>query len=68
MAKIKIDRDRCKGCELCIIHCPRGCIQKSETLNLRGVYPAVFEEKKDKCTGCSFCVIVCPDCCITIDK
>jgi len=69
MAKIKIDRAKCKGCELCIIHCPKGLLALEKTLNKQGVYPVCFKAKpKVECSGCKFCVLVCPDSCIEIYK
>lgn len=59
MAKIKIDKDRCKGCYLCIANCPNGLIKISTEINVKGVKPVVF--KSGKCTGCGLCAIICPD-------
>jgi 2-oxoglutarate ferredoxin oxidoreductase subunit delta len=59
MAKIKIDKNRCKGCYLCITNCPNGLIKISSDINIKGVKPAIF--KGGKCTGCGLCAIVCPD-------
>ncbi|MFH1782931.1 MAG: 4Fe-4S dicluster domain-containing protein [Candidatus Omnitrophota bacterium] len=65
MPMIKIKRDRCKGCKLCVIHCPKSCIEMETSLNKKGIHPAIFLEDK-KCTGCTFCAIVCPDLCIEV--
>jgi len=35
MAKIVIDEERCKGCELCIPACPKHIIVMSEKYNKR---------------------------------
>jgi 2-oxoglutarate ferredoxin oxidoreductase subunit delta len=59
MAKIKIEKNRCKGCYLCITNCPNGLIKVSSDINIKGVKPAVF--KGGKCTGCGLCAIICPD-------
>ncbi|NQT96094.1 MAG: 4Fe-4S dicluster domain-containing protein [Candidatus Omnitrophica bacterium] len=65
MAKIKIDSEICKGCELCIIYCPKHCIVSSGKINKRGVKPAM--PKKDaECTGCTICALICPDCAIEV--
>jgi 2-oxoglutarate ferredoxin oxidoreductase subunit delta len=42
MPKISIDRDRCKGCLLCMSFCLRGLIWEDENLNERGVRPVKF--------------------------
>ena len=67
MAEIKIDKDRCKGCLLCINFCPKGLIIKSNKINKRGHNYVEFKGKDD-CVGCAFCAIVCPDCCIEVYK
>ncbi|MFH1478920.1 MAG: 4Fe-4S binding protein [Candidatus Omnitrophota bacterium] len=66
MAKIKIDKGRCKGCKLCVVYCPKSCIKLEEKLNKRGVCAAVFLDD-GKCTGCTFCALICPDSCIIIN-
>jgi len=74
MAKITIDKDKCKGCLLCISFCPKGLIKKSGQLNKLGVTsvgfsPAKGGGKSDKeCLGCALCAIICPDCCIEVYK
>lgn len=65
MPKIVIDRERCKGCGLCIEFCPRKVIVYSTEFNHRGVHPAKFTEE-EKCTGCTFCAIMCPDAAIEV--
>lgn len=67
MAKIKIDKDRCKGCYLCIANCPNGLIKISNELNVKGVRYAYFSGSS-KCTGCGMCFVICPDCGIKVLK
>ncbi len=67
MAKITIDRNGCKGCELCTVSCPEKLIIMDESLNIRGVRPAKFLDN-DKCTACRLCAIMCPDICIEVYK
>lgn len=66
MAKIKIDRNKCKGCYLCIMNCPKGLIEISSEINTKGVKPVSFKE--GACTGCGMCAIICPDCAIVVVK
>ncbi len=67
MAKacIKIDREACKGCWLCIHVCPKKTIVKAKMLNAKGYYPAEPEEQS-QCTGCESCMIVCPEMAIEV--
>ena len=67
MARIKIDKDKCKGCRLCEKYCPVGIISVSDQLNLIGVYPAEVKDM-EKCRACLFCAIICPDCCIEVSE
>jgi len=70
MAKIKIDKGRCKGCMLCVSVCPGGLIAPSKRLNKRGVYYVEFRASKNagECTGCAMCAVMCPDNCIEVYK
>ena len=66
--KIVIDRERCKGCHICIDFCPNELIEVDKTLNKRGYSPARAKEKpKEKgCTGCAQCATVCPEVAIEV--
>lgn len=66
MAKVKINKDKCKGCYLCVVNCPNGMIKVSSEMNIKGVKPAVFAATK--CPGCGMCAVICPDCGIIIYK
>jgi len=67
MAKIKIDREKCKGCLLCISSCQKGSITVDQHLNKRGVKPVKLKDNA-LCLGCMMCAIICPDCCIEVYK
>ena len=64
MAKIKINKDKCKGCYLCIVNCPNGLIKVAKDMNVKGVKPATYTS--GKCTGCRMCAVICPDGAITV--
>lgn len=68
MAKVKIKKDKCKGCFLCLAVCKKNLLGKSKDLNKRGVNYVQFIGKDDECIGCNFCAIICPDACIEIEE
>ena len=59
MAKIKINKARCKGCYLCVVNCPNALIKVGKDLNIKGVKAVSFSG--GKCTGCGMCAVICPD-------
>ena len=70
--RIEIDRERCKGCGLCILVCPKKQIEISDRLNTKGYYPARSREEDSadeqavECTGCALCAVTCPDVAIDV--
>ncbi|MFV0398098.1 MAG: ferredoxin family protein [Bacteroidales bacterium] len=70
MAKIKgavvVNRERCKGCNLCVESCPTQVL----SLDPRDVnnigYHFAYMKNPDDCIGCASCGLVCPDGCITV--
>jgi len=67
MGKIKIDREKCKGCLLCISVCPKGLIAEEDGLNKNGARPVRFKDAPE-CLGCGLCAVICPECCIEVYK
>ncbi|MEA1964354.1 MAG: ferredoxin family protein [Candidatus Aerophobetes bacterium] len=63
---IKIDREKCKGCGLCISACPEKVINFSNTFNQKGYHPVEFNDPEKRCTVCGFCYLICPDASITV--
>ncbi|RMG72283.1 MAG: 4Fe-4S dicluster domain-containing protein [Nitrospirae bacterium] len=63
--KIIIDSKRCKGCEYCVLTCPKGVISLSDSLNSMGYFFAEVTEP-EKCTGCALCAEICPDVAIEV--
>jgi len=63
---VVIDRNRCKGCELCVYHCPQHVLKLDETYNARGYRPVILDERTSQCTGCAVCAVVCPDVVFTV--
>ncbi len=68
--KIVIDKERCKGCQLCIDQCPNHRIALGKALNKKGYTPARFkedvEESEKGCTACAQCATVCPEVAIEV--
>lgn len=63
---IVVNEDRCKGCSLCVVACPKNVIALAERkVNVHG-YRYVQPVHPDDCIGCASCGIVCPDGCITV--
>ncbi len=65
--KVVIDENRCKGCALCTIVCPKQLVKLSDTLNRQGFLPARISAKDlEACTSCALCAQMCPDVAITV--
>ncbi|MCM1022380.1 MAG: 4Fe-4S binding protein [Muribaculum sp.] len=72
MAKIEgavvINKERCKGCDLCVAACPTNVLElHTKEVNDRG-YHYAYTVNPEKCIGCASCAIVCPDGCIEVYK
>lgn len=61
---IEVDREKCKGCGVCVTNCPTDSIQLSKMVNNKGYHYA--EMISEACIGCSSCAIVCPDSVISV--
>jgi 2-oxoglutarate ferredoxin oxidoreductase subunit delta len=67
MPEVKVNKERCKGCELCILYCPKSSLRMSEGFNAKGYhYPEFFDP--DECTGCTLCGRICPEVALEIYK
>ena len=62
-----IDRDRCKGCGLCVTVCPKNVLEISKKINTKGYFPA-YQERPEDCIFCAICCTMCPDVAITISE
>ena len=63
--KVLFQRDKCKGCELCVSFCPKKILALDSAVNTKGYHPACIVRQED-CIGCASCAQMCPDCCISI--
>jgi len=59
---VTIDFEKCKGCWLCIEHCPNDLFKISKNLNSFG-YKVIELINKKYCMGdeCLKCINICPD-------
>jgi 2-oxoglutarate ferredoxin oxidoreductase subunit delta len=62
---ITIDREKCKGCMLCINACPVNVLAEDTVINSSGSYP-VKAVNIEKCIACGNCYELCPDVCIEV--
>lgn len=67
MYKIKIDREKCKGCGVCIESCPNNLLILSKEFNKLG-FTFIEQVDPEHCTGCGLCALVCPEAAIEIYK
>jgi 2-oxoglutarate ferredoxin oxidoreductase subunit delta len=65
MPAVDIEKDRCKGCETCVLACPQGILAMSKEINVKGYFFAHVVEPS-RCLGCRICAIVCPDVAIEV--
>ena len=65
MPKVLIERDRCKGCELCNSACPQQILAMSKEINTKGYFYARVTDYT-RCIGCRLCAVYCPDVAITV--
>ena len=58
---IKLRRDWCKGCDICVDACPEHILELDETGH-------VFVTDISKCIFCAICAERCPDFCFSIER
>lgn len=63
---VMVDRERCKGCALCVGVCPKGILRMDSRYNNRGYRPVLLDDGAEQCTGCAICAIICPDVALTV--
>ena len=56
---VEISGEECKGCQLCIVNCPKKCLARGSELNKSGYLYTRFEQ--NGCTACGFCYYMCPE-------
>lgn len=66
-SKLVFNEERCKGCGLCVLACPRKLLAISDRLNNQG-YPVAECTDDEKCNSCALCAEMCPDVVIEVWK
>lgn len=54
------DPIECAGCSLCIIECPKGCLELSQPADWRDTHTIAVLARPQDCIGCGLCVRACP--------
>jgi 2-oxoglutarate ferredoxin oxidoreductase subunit delta len=67
MSKVVFNEERCKGCGLCVLACPKKELAISPKINNQGYRVACLKEES-RCTGCALCAEMCPDVVIEVWK
>lgn len=65
MPGVTIDKDHCKGCEICVSVCPQKILSMSKKLSIRGYFTATVHDSS-RCIGCRICAVTCPDVAIEV--
>ncbi len=66
MATVLVEKDRCKGCGLCVHACPSHVLEMSHEINAKGYFFPVVQHPDD-CNACRHCALVCPDVAVQVE-
>jgi 2-oxoglutarate ferredoxin oxidoreductase subunit delta len=65
---LTFDEAYCKGCQLCVVTCPKSILQLDKSrVNSNGYNPIMCREPEE-CIGCAMCARVCPDSVIKVER
>ncbi len=67
MSYIIVNKEWCKGCEICVVPWLEEIMAFEDEFNTQGYHPAKLIDA-DKCTGCAMCAEMCPDMAIEVYK
>lgn len=54
-----VREEECKGCALCVVVCPAGCLEVVDHLNHQGYHPVRYSG--DGCRADGLCFYACPE-------
>jgi|YelNatPaOPRAMG01_1025707.scaffolds.fasta_scaffold00027_27 2-oxoglutarate ferredoxin oxidoreductase subunit delta len=60
LPRIEVIADFCKGCEICVVMCPRNVLEMRADPS-RWVGSVVVVVRPEACTRCMLCEVHCPD-------
>ena len=67
MPKVTVNNEICKGCEMCVIACPKDILELDKSVtNSKGYHPAHITDES-LCIACGSCTIRCPDVAIRVE-
>jgi 2-oxoglutarate ferredoxin oxidoreductase subunit delta len=59
MGQMILHPELCKGCEYCVVNCPKSAITLTGDINKNGYSTPRLD--RDRCIVCGICYNVCPD-------
>lgn len=59
LSEVIINRDWCKGCNICVTFCPKDVLVLDEKEKATVLRPGL-------CIGCRLCELLCPDLAVTV--
>jgi 2-oxoglutarate ferredoxin oxidoreductase subunit delta len=59
--EFRIDKEKCKGCFLCVEFCPNAVLKPSTDVNAKGSRYVKLDHPEN-CMFCGMCHAMCPDC------
>jgi 2-oxoglutarate ferredoxin oxidoreductase subunit delta len=65
--RIRILKERCKGCSFCVEYCPRDVLEVSEEFNAKGYHPPRVKDEA-ACVHCGLCEMLCPEFAIYLNE
>ena len=65
--KVKLNEDKCKGCDLCLNLCPKHVFEESPEIGLKG-YKTRLVKSENECNDCGLCQYFCPEGAIALEE